>query len=297
MFIAAIAAEVHRALDPGESVAPIHQSRARRLPSGRVATLATSLVLTGGLAAAAATGSLPAPIQRALSHGIAHIGIRLPLPHAAGPTVPTPVTATTVTKRASGTRTAASNLGPCETYLHVPHSASPRVPIAADRARQTARLATAAASHNEGVRAYCESLVHPNAGPVPSVTIAPASTTPSRPPTTPRGSHAPSTVPVGSRHQRTHQTGVHTPGTTTAGTGSAQPGVSSLRSVTHGTGAPADSTKSGHMGTGSTTTSSLAITTAPATSTSGATSSSGARPVNSHNSNKGGEGVSAAQTN
>src|ERR1051326_931021 len=62
-------------------------STSRRRPvlarvTGKVAVLATAAVLSAGAAAAAATGSLPDPIQRGVSDTFAHVGIGLPHPHA-----------------------------------------------------------------------------------------------------------------------------------------------------------------------------------------------------------------------
>ncbi len=85
-LVAAIADEVRRSAQLGQVPASHYLRHLRRVPSARVATVTAALMLTGGFAAAAATGTLPAPVQHAISHGFARVGISLPDPQIPNPT-------------------------------------------------------------------------------------------------------------------------------------------------------------------------------------------------------------------
>jgi hypothetical protein len=75
--IAALAAEIR---DPAlDSASVVSHSFGRRL-SAKAGALAFAAVLATGTAAAAANGSLPGPVQRAVSSALAHVSISVPNP-------------------------------------------------------------------------------------------------------------------------------------------------------------------------------------------------------------------------
>ena len=56
-------------------------SRKMFLRGKAIAALATASLLTGGAAAAAATGTLPDPVQSSISRTLSHVGVDVPDPH------------------------------------------------------------------------------------------------------------------------------------------------------------------------------------------------------------------------
>ncbi len=97
-LVAEIAAAVRTAQPGGSGVA---RRRVLGTHSAKVVALATATVIVlGGGVAAAATGAFPAGIQRAIAHGLAHVGISLPDPS------PTRQPAASLTLHATTTTTA-----------------------------------------------------------------------------------------------------------------------------------------------------------------------------------------------
>jgi len=185
--VAAFAAE-RRAL---ADVAPVVPLTTRR-PIGRTAAViggvAAGVLLLSGVAAAA-TGSLPEPLQR-----FAHSVIGAPEPATSSSSVTAssrpsgsrssgePVVSTSgspTTKPAStpSSATGAGAVGLCTAFL------KDGAPVAAKEHSQAyAALVAAAAAHSQSVTSYCTSVTHPTGKPT---TIASASSHGSKPATPP----------------------------------------------------------------------------------------------------------------
>lgn len=157
-FIAGIAEHVREARRDFEStpVRPIYPALAlRRLPSGRVAAITGALLFSGGVAAAAATGSFPNPIQHALARGLAHVGVMLP-----DPTYSVQVK-NGATKSSStsdqGVQTSGMR-GLCSAYLHHITSLTTANTDNTTVAPSFSRLELAAERDHESVNTYCNAV-------------------------------------------------------------------------------------------------------------------------------------------
>ncbi len=241
LFATEIAAVVRRSTAP--AVSPRWRGRVAKVVSAKVIALAVALVLGGGVAAAA-TGSLPAPIQRVVSDGLHHIGIAVPRPSSQrqiGPSRP-------------GSQARA---GLCQAYREAASHAS------ALPAASLAELKLLADQAGESLAAYCEpALLHPAA----TAVSASRSHRPSKPASRAHGSAPAKTGhPASSRsHGRSHGGGGPvTSGPPTAGgrkQGTTSPGHGSnegkahrhhgslpVTSHTHGT-APSQGKRHDHKG-------------------------------------------------
>ncbi len=128
--------------------------------TAKVAAVVATFAL-GGAAAAAATGSLPAPVQSALSKGLAHVGIALPKPTTqiatgsigSGEALIRPTTTTTIPPGAA--------YGLCTAYgAATPHTGTG---TSAPAAKNTYPGLTAAAkAAGETVQQYCASIPPPS---------------------------------------------------------------------------------------------------------------------------------------
>lgn len=139
LLAAQVAAVVRQAPLPGRNASPWRR-RVVRLASVKVAGVAAAILLGGGVAAAA-TGSLPAPVQRVVARSLHHIGVSIPLP-SPKTTVP-PATS-------HGRAVAARPAALCLAYHHRPGSLSS---VGLEELR---RLAGAS---GEGVGAYCAAVL------------------------------------------------------------------------------------------------------------------------------------------
>jgi len=130
-----------------------------KLLSAKAAAVAAAVVLSGGVAAAA-TGSLPAPVQSALSQGLSHVGISLPDPsahgHGRGPSLPGP-----------------EAYGLCTAYFASTHRSATASAVAtgtstasspAHASTAFSNLEAAAAAKGETVAQYCATVVRPGSG-------------------------------------------------------------------------------------------------------------------------------------
>lgn len=111
------------------------------------AALAGALVLVGGTAAAAATGSLPGPIQSTVASALHVVGISVPSSSSANPHP-------SVNASPHASEGANNSLyGLCSAYTS--HGPSSQAPV-------PARLSTAAATANETVTQFCNSVPSPS---------------------------------------------------------------------------------------------------------------------------------------
>ncbi|HUY06541.1 MAG TPA: hypothetical protein VMU99_04720 [Acidimicrobiales bacterium] len=204
-FVASIANEVRRSAQLGPVASPTYLARIRRLPSGRVAVATTALMLTGGLAAAAATGSLPVPVQRAVSHGLSHLGISLPDPQssngarAAG-------NATSVATGSAKTKNTTGTIGLCKAYLYQSGTNGLRSTRNTATVSERARLGKIASGQNETVLAYCQGLVDQAGRGLPGASGVARTKGPSHSSTTSQGSIASGKV----RHSSNSNQGANT---------------------------------------------------------------------------------------
>ena len=119
---------------------------------------ATAAVLLSGGVAAAATGALPTPVQEAVAHGLAHVGISIPdpaTPHAPGQHTSGHPTSTT-TASANGitpSTTTTNRYGLCTAYTHASTTKA--------RANGLSKLTAAAQANGETVTQYCEGATPP----------------------------------------------------------------------------------------------------------------------------------------
>lgn len=204
-FVASIADEVRRSAQLEPALSPGYFHRIQRLPSGRVAAVATALMFTGGLAAAAATGSLPVSIQRAVSHGLAHVGISLPDPQVSHAQDATGVTTTTVARGPVGSKSTTGAVGLCEAYLHQSGANGLGRTKSTAAASERTRLSKIASIHNESVLAYCQGLTNHAGHTIPSTSVVPRTKISSHSPTVHQGSSASTKVQHSSNsHQGAH---------------------------------------------------------------------------------------------
>jgi len=171
---------------------------------GRVLTIKAAAVAGalafGGVAAAAATGSLPASAQSAVSHGLSHVGVSVPNPDNHDSTDTTGVDSTAPTSETGGGRTitTANTFGQCTAW-----AATTKGTGAAHRSPNAQNLfpnLAAAAGGKDKIAAFCASVNRPNetTGTTPTepttggITNGADTNHPSRRPTTP-----PTSVPVG----------------------------------------------------------------------------------------------------
>ena len=91
--------------------------RVARLRTGKVVAVA-ALSLFSASAAAAATGNLPDPVQRDVSHVLSRVGVNVPTPDSKPDTPSTPTSGDTETSTAKGPdATGAAKQGLCTAYL------------------------------------------------------------------------------------------------------------------------------------------------------------------------------------
>jgi hypothetical protein len=134
-----------------------------RVLSAKVIAATTVVLLSGGVAAAA-TGALPTPVQRAVSHGLAHVGISVPDPAAhsapaarsSAPHLPVHATNTTSNAVSGSThsRNTVNRYGLCTTYAHAT--------VAKARANALSKLTPVAQAHDETVAQYCQGATPPS---------------------------------------------------------------------------------------------------------------------------------------
>ncbi|MHB1987897.1 MAG: hypothetical protein ACYCSF_07915 [Acidimicrobiales bacterium] len=146
VVVSDVAAAVRRASVLGGRSGVSWKRRALRLVSAKAIAVSAALLIGGGVAAAA-TGSLPAPVQRAVADGLRHIGVSLPEPS----------TETTSHVHQSTAvphgQTSLAKFGLCVAYLHqVTLHASAGVLSSA----RFAELSTSASADGETVVHYCE---------------------------------------------------------------------------------------------------------------------------------------------
>ncbi len=119
---------------------------------------ATTFAVAAGTAATAATGSFPAPVQRALSQSLSHVGIPLPKPAAAtadhGPTI-----------------TSENGFGLCTAFAGKTSAA-----IGHSQAYQ--QLLAAAAAQGKSVSQFCAGVTSPSSDPTTTTTTTVPTTTP-----------------------------------------------------------------------------------------------------------------------
>lgn len=148
------ALQAYRAAMAGTPMAlPEERLAAQRVPRSRVlfripakAALAGALVLAGGTAAAAATGSLPEPIQSTFSSALSHVGISIP--SNSGNPHPSPNASPHASLGGEN-----SLYGLCTAYASHGTSSQASVP---------SRLSAAAAAANESVTQFCNSVPNPS---------------------------------------------------------------------------------------------------------------------------------------
>jgi hypothetical protein len=148
-FVRALTAPIgasHEA--PGRNIAIL---RPRRIPA-RVAAVAAAM-LVGGATAAAATGSLPGPVQTAIARAVSHVGISIPGAPSAGsghvhsPNVSgAPTTSTTVP---------ANTFGLCTAYAAISKDYTDTSEPSLTNSPAFAALAAAAVKRGMTVQSYC----------------------------------------------------------------------------------------------------------------------------------------------
>lgn len=282
-LVAVIAAEVRRSA-PAEVVV---DNRRRRLIgqalSAKVIAATAAVLLSGGVAAAA-TGSLPASVQRAVSHGLVHVGISVPDPAAHRSPVRSGVSASSNGQALAKSATGANRYGLCTAYLHP--SKTTNATSARSSATAFSRLAATALAKGETIPQYCQGATPP------STTVGTNHGSTHRPTTTPHATGRPNgkskpahTTPV-SAHRHQPKTIPTKPGrTTTTSVSKVHPSGSAhgtaRSTATHGT------TPAGKVRGGSSVKNSTTSTSSSPTST---TNLAGSVPGTSSASNNAGRG-------
>ncbi len=190
------------------SLATADRHRRKSLLAKALTAKAAAVVATfalGGAAAAAATGSLPAPVQSALSKGLAHVGIALPKPATqiatgsigSGEAPVRPTTTTTIPPGAA--------YGLCTAYeAATPHTGTG---TSAPAAKNTYPGLTATAkAAGETVQQYCASIPPPSgdtAAGSPTITGGKPGTGTTGPPST-TGSGTGTGTPTGGQPTNGH---------------------------------------------------------------------------------------------
>ncbi len=145
---------------PTEAPKPTRAPKERSLVFGRVPVklaAAGALVLAGGTAAAAATGSLPGPVQSTVSSALHHVGISVP--SSSGPVVNPHPSANASPHAFAGSNN--SLYGLCTAYASHGSTGS--------QAAVPSRLSSAATSAGETITQFCSSIPNPsNANPASS---------------------------------------------------------------------------------------------------------------------------------
>jgi hypothetical protein len=215
-----------------------------RVLGAKAAVLAGTMVF-GATAAAAATNTLPAPVQRAVSEVVAHVGVSIPEPHAHGNRHSH---GSAARSGSPGTAvgpdaTASARYGLCTAYDKAP---------AAAKSVALANVRKAADAAGTSVTDFCKSAVSPS-GKGDTPTTAPRGSTPTTPT---RGSGPPSSTP-----------GDTAPGKTTPG--DTAPGKSTDKTTPRDTapGRSTDKTTPGDTAPGHSTDKSTPGDTAPGHST------------------------------
>jgi len=230
-MIASIAAEV-RAGGADLHAARSSRSRRRHRVSAKAATIAFAAVLASGTAAAAATGSLPDPVQRAVASALSHVNITVPHPNHHGATSdarttsrdggasgPGHAVAGSVARNAVGPdATGSAEAGLCTAWERQVGSANGR----AAKSVAFSNLQDAAAAAGKTVPDFCDGIAHePGGSKAPTTTTGPVGAT-----TTTDGTHA-----------TKRQNGAHGPPVTTPdGTGKPAfgPGPATTSTTPHG---------------------------------------------------------------
>ena len=135
------------------------------LISTKVLAGVAAIVLGGGVAAAA-TGSLPAPVQTPLSHGLSDVGISVPHPNTPGSDGAGGVT-TSTTSSPGPAITAANTFGLCTAYA-ASRSGTDTTGSAAgatSNSRAFMQLAAAAQAKGDTVAQFCADATPPSTSP------------------------------------------------------------------------------------------------------------------------------------
>lgn len=166
VLVAAIAAEMRRSVPAAVGVVTKRRQFSGQAISGKVIA-ATGIVLLSCGAAAAATDVLPASIQRAVSHGLAHVGISIPAPAIHQPTVhrgrgAKSISAAKPNSHGISSSAIGSPYGLCTAYLHHHKSSSATSTGANSSATSLSQLARAAQANGETISQYCERVLTPS---------------------------------------------------------------------------------------------------------------------------------------
>jgi hypothetical protein len=199
--------------------APVRRRSLRaRVLTVKAAAIGATMVF-GVTAAAAATDTLPAPVQRAVSDAASHVGVSIPKQHhhpnsnADGPQ------GTAGTAKGPDA-TGSAKYGLCTAYAHGDTATNP------DSHKNDSvafvNLQKAAAEAGMSVADYCKTATRPGGG-NSTATTGPGET-PTTPPSTAQGSEPPASTPGGSTSRTTpgdtapgHNTDKTTPGDTAPG--------------------------------------------------------------------------------
>jgi hypothetical protein len=210
--VAAFVAE-RRAPSGTAPVVPLAPRRPVRRTAAVVGGVAAGVLLLSGIAAAA-TGSLPGPLQR-----FAHSVIGAPEPAATTSSVT--VSSRPSGSRASGVPVVSTSGSPTTKPASTPSSATgpgalglctaflrDSKPVAAKEHSQAyAALVVAAAAHSQSVTSYCTSVTHPTGKPAPSTSASSHGGKPATPP----GQVKKTATPAPSGNGNGHPTGKPSP--------------------------------------------------------------------------------------
>ncbi len=218
--------------------------------TAKAAGLVAGLVLVGGGAAAAATGSLPTSVQSGLSGGLSHVGISIPNPHASKQgkaNASAPGSAAAANSQA-GT---ADLYGQCTAWTAVTKAMASNATAASHSRADFPKLAAAAKAGNESIAQLCATVSRP--GDSSTTTTTSTTETTGTEPSHPKGppsslpAGAPSSVPAGPPSSLPGSASSHVP--ESAGSGSSgdhgSPTTTQAASGSQGDGSTSPNTAGG----------------------------------------------------
>jgi hypothetical protein len=184
---ATIAAVVRESRSHNHLRRPVRTKSVRGRVLGVKAAVLAGTMVFGATAAAAATNTLPVPVQRAISEAAAHVGVSIPEPHSHGSSHSDGSAGRSGNAGNTGTAvgpdaTASAKYGLCTAYAKAPTA---RTSMAFANVRKAADAA------GMSVTDFCKSAVPPS-GKGDTPTTAPRGSTPTTPA---RGSGPPSSTP------------------------------------------------------------------------------------------------------